>query len=562
MATWNQRFGGVDIDILHEQMSDFDDVVVPTPPASDNHGNRCYPDAIGSNQQISVSQQQLKASDDPNVKASNHPLFIHWNSKCLDHRTNIHQQSAGPVKNTILAAPNAQRQPLPLLMKSDKSVMMDCLEKNKQQKMTIDRLKKQNQQKLLAIHEEILNIDRLRVKKEQYLQQEIMRTDNKQRRSNQEQIATLKQDISAIVRLERQNHKQLLALNEEKVNIRRLEIQNHTQLSALQKEKMTNNQSSHFQNSKNSGKIDHNYCNYPQWQNVQVGNVVAAAIQEHDQEEQLVQQPQTQQNTAVGRPVIHKQLSPSSTSIPIAPQSGFLSRAVPMKTGEFTKEETDTIVRAVKEYCTTKQISFTRLLVADLKGSWMEIAKCLPNRTVLSIYKHGVRQLHPFKRGAWSDEEVDMLYSLVIRIGKDWNLIQAKLNRSAESCYDKYRKMTMVPLGGWKGPETEQLKQVMREFFSNQSFKGLVDPTADIKEIGKIVKAEGIRIPWAAISKRMGGKRSKWSCYKQWRKMAGLYSPSDMQRLMGSTGDAASIQNNENNARSIQSKNESSTKSK
>ena len=135
-----------------------------------------------------------------------------------------------------------------------------------------------------------------------------------------------------------------------------------------------------------------------------------------------------------------------------------------------------------------------------------------------------------------------MLYSLVIRIGKDWNLIQAKLNRSAESCYDKYRKMTMVPLGGWKGPETEQLKQVMREFFSNQSFKGLVDPTADIKEIGKIVKAEGIRIPWAAISKRMGGKRSKWSCYKQWRKMAGLYSPSDMHRLGASTNDANTME--------------------
>ena len=213
---------------------------------------------------------------------------------------------------------------------------------------------------------------------------------------------------------------------------------------------------------------------------------------------------------------------------------------MPMKTGKYTKKETDTIIRAVKEYCAMKQISVARLCSecdhkADLKGSWMEIAKCLPNRPVQSIYRHGLRQLHPFKRGAWSDEEVEMLISLVTQIGKKWAHIQAKLNRSADSCRDKYREMSdTFTRGRWKGPETEQLKRLIREFLR-------VEPTADMKDIGKMVEAEDIKIPWSVISKRMG-KRSRLSCFKKWQKMTGLYSPSDMHRLGASTNDSNTME--------------------
>ena len=39
----------------------------------------------------------------------------------------------------------------------------------------------------------------------------------------------------------------------------------------------------------------------------------------------------------------------------------------------------------------------------------MEIAKCLPKRSVQSIYRHGIRQCHPFKRGVWNDHDVVQL---------------------------------------------------------------------------------------------------------------------------------------------------------
>ena len=199
-----------------------------------------------------------------------------------------------------------------------------------------------------------------------------------------------------------------------------------------------------------------------------------------------------------------------------------------MRTGKYTQEETETIIRAVKEYCNTKQISVVRLCSecdhkADLKGSWMEIAKCLPNRPVQSVYRHGLRQLHPFKRGAWTDAEVERLIGLVAQVGKKWAHIQAKLNRSADSCRDKYREVddTFVR-GRWKENETEQLKRLVREYLR-------VDPAADMKEIGKMVYQEDIKIPWSVISKRMG-KRSRLSCFKKWQKLTGLYSPCDMHR--------------------------------
>jgi len=200
-----------------------------------------------------------------------------------------------------------------------------------------------------------------------------------------------------------------------------------------------------------------------------------------------------------------------------------------MRTGKYTKEETATIIDAVKDYCAMKQITVSRLCSecdhkADLKGSWMEIAKCLPNRPVQSVYRHGLRQLHPFKRGAWSDEEVEMLIGLVAQVGKKWAHIQAKLVRSADSCRDKYRELDDSFIRGrWKENETEQLKRLIREYLR-------VDPTADMKGVGKMVEAEDIKIPWSVISKRMG-KRSRLSCFKKWQKMTGLYSPCDMHRI-------------------------------
>ena len=150
----------------------------------------------------------------------------------------------------------------------------------------------------------------------------------------------------------------------------------------------------------------------------------------------------------------------------------------------------------------------------------MKIAERLPHRSVQSVYRHGLRILHPFKRGAWSEDECQVLVALVTRMGKKWSSIQNKMHRSADSCRDKYREMSNEFVKGrWKESETEELKKLIREYVQ-------VNSNVDMKDLGKMVAAQGIVIPWSHISKRMG-KRSRLSCFKKWQKMTGLYSPSD-----------------------------------
>jgi hypothetical protein len=198
-----------------------------------------------------------------------------------------------------------------------------------------------------------------------------------------------------------------------------------------------------------------------------------------------------------------------------------------LRTGKFTKEETEIVKHAVEEFCTVRNVSVARLCSecdhkAELKGAWTEIAKALPYRSVQSVYRHGLRQLHPFKRGAWTEDECEFLIDLVTRMGKKWSLIGAKINRSADSCRDKYREMDESFIRGrWNDEETEKLKQVIREHLR-------ADPTSDMKNLGKMVEEEGLKIAWSVVSKRMG-KRSRLSCFKKWQKMTGIYSTSDQE---------------------------------
>lgn len=202
---------------------------------------------------------------------------------------------------------------------------------------------------------------------------------------------------------------------------------------------------------------------------------------------------------------------------------------VDITTGKFSKEESEQVKKAIEEFCNAKQITVSRLCSecdhkAELKGAWMEIAKKLPHRSVQSVYRHGIRQCHPFKRGAWSEQECATLVDLVTRLGKKWSNIQSKLNRSADSCRDKYREMSDEFIKGrWKEEETATLQRLIREQLNNQT-KGATAAIEDMRELGKLVEETNIQLSWSVISKRMG-KRSRLSCFKKWQKMTGLFSP-------------------------------------
>lgn len=92
---------------------------------------------------------------------------------------------------------------------------------------------------------------------------------------------------------------------------------------------------------------------------------------------------------------------------------------------------------------------------------------------------------------------------------------QKLINRSADSCRDKYREInTDYVKGRWKENETEVLKGLIRDHLKVSS------GDIEMSELAKMVEEQGLTIPWSAISKKMGN-RSRLSCFKKWQKMTG-----------------------------------------
>lgn len=201
------------------------------------------------------------------------------------------------------------------------------------------------------------------------------------------------------------------------------------------------------------------------------------------------------------------------------------------KGGKFTAEETQIVRQAIEVYCTAKNVPITKLCSecdhkSELKGAWMEIAQKLPHRTVQSVYRHGIRQCHPFKRGPWTDEECAQLKELVKIHTKKWSMIQGKLNRSADSCRDKFREMSQdFVKGRWKESECSLLIRLVKEEIKPPN------PNAEFAEIIDMIEKNNISIPWSLISKRME-KRSRLSCFKKWQKMVQTEKQNPMQQHM------------------------------
>ena len=99
--------------------------------------------------------------------------------------------------------------------------------------------------------------------------------------------------------------------------------------------------------------------------------------------------------------------------------------------GNYRHDEALILENAVKNYCSSNNVTLSQLCGGDdhiihnksVRGAWKEISQCLPHRTVLSVYRRALRQLHAMTRGAWSKEEVASLHNLVDLHGHRWKII-------------------------------------------------------------------------------------------------------------------------------------------
>ena len=207
----------------------------------------------------------------------------------------------------------------------------------------------------------------------------------------------------------------------------------------------------------------------------------------------------------------------------------------PKKSGAFTVEENQALRSAIDTVCANRDINPTDLVDAGdlrkdtnkkIRGIWQEIARYLPERSQSSVYRRAIRLINPYKTGAWEREEIQQLHVLVAQYGSKWTRIQAELNRSAESIADKWREIRQRQASGgeavgakkrltWNDDETEHLRRLLLHEL------GMGDNVTTFLEIYNKVETEGIKLPFTAISRQLGGGRTRLNCYERFLLMAG-----------------------------------------
>ena len=207
----------------------------------------------------------------------------------------------------------------------------------------------------------------------------------------------------------------------------------------------------------------------------------------------------------------------------------------PKKSGAFSLEENQTLRSAIDTICAIREIDPTELVTAGdlrkdsnkkIRGIWQDIASYLPDRSQSSVYRRAMRIINPFKTGPWDREEIQALHVLVMQHGSKWTRIQAELNRSAESIADKWREIRQQQASAgeaigqkkrltWNDDETEQLRRLLLHEL------GMEDNVTTFLEIYNKVEAEGIKVPFTAISRQLGGGRTRLNCYERYLLMAG-----------------------------------------
>ena len=195
----------------------------------------------------------------------------------------------------------------------------------------------------------------------------------------------------------------------------------------------------------------------------------------------------------------------------------------PVLTGGMYKPDEELILdKAVRDYCASKNVTLTQLCGGGdhrkhdraLRGAWAEIARCLPHRTVLSIYRKAIRRHHGLIRGIWTDEEVASLFRLVDIHGRRWGVIQDKLGRSAVDCRNRYEySNASFQRGKWSVESVELLLRKVRESLNVSPH----EVGMDVREINRRTFERDTRIPWTSVGRSVNRRRE--DCYFKWKQM-------------------------------------------
>ncbi|KAG6554057.1 hypothetical protein Mapa_003972 [Marchantia paleacea] len=142
-----------------------------------------------------------------------------------------------------------------------------------------------------------------------------------------------------------------------------------------------------------------------------------------------------------------------------------------LKNGFFSEEEDEKIRNAVYAWIRMKNLDkdvgvrmlFSTKSHPEARGAWLDIARCLPERSVKLIYTRAERLLGGHKRGKWSEEELQQLRELREKYGNDWKTIAQYSERSGQLMKDKWRYLRLeTKKGKWTDSEYNLLCAYVR----------------------------------------------------------------------------------------------------
>eukprot|EP00245_Coleochaete_scutata_P013178 TRINITY_DN5284_c0_g1_i7.p1 TRINITY_DN5284_c0_g1~~TRINITY_DN5284_c0_g1_i7.p1 ORF type:complete len:500 (-),score=93.76 TRINITY_DN5284_c0_g1_i7:264-1577(-) len=188
--------------------------------------------------------------------------------------------------------------------------------------------------------------------------------------------------------------------------------------------------------------------------------------------------------------------------------------------GRFTAAEDNVLREAVKLYREQHGLGEDRLndllykvtKNADLKGCWLEIAKCLPQRTARLIRSRACRLLDKTSNlGGFLEKEDKKLRRLVGKYGHKWKKLQKKMGRYAGDLADRWRVIEARDrhnLGKWSQDELERLSSLVHKDLFLQS---------RMQTMGYQTRRDWGRdnISWTHIAQQLG-TRNHLQCMQTW----------------------------------------------
>ena len=206
------------------------------------------------------------------------------------------------------------------------------------------------------------------------------------------------------------------------------------------------------------------------------------------------------------------------------------------KFGEWSAEEKDEVNTRVKDWANahghgtdfeaqkhdylfnrrTKQGGRGARLAASERKAFLEIAHGFATRNPKQVYAFISRHYNSNNhKGKWSEEEKKTLLTLVGEMGQKWNKIGEKLERSGQSCRDKWRMLKNSPKqGDWSPEEVSKLTQYVTEWFAAQGAQPGCGPAEGSEHLGLLDN-----INWKTISEKLG-TRSENTCMQKWYRIA------------------------------------------